>query len=146
MKYKNGSGFIWLIFGIAFAIGVSYFGSEYYKEDNRWVCEKGIWVKKGNPVSPRPSENCVDENSNSGVFSKIGNLVRGEGVSYWSLVYEEPGAPALKVRLSFTAKSVCRIGRSVVPCEDELWKVGDRAEISGKRTSGTVTVSSLSVF
>ncbi|MGI5826457.1 MAG: hypothetical protein ACOX50_03525 [Patescibacteria group bacterium] len=43
-------------------------------------------------------------------FTKTGNLTnfdseKEEETDTWSLVYEEPGSPAIKVKLSFTAES-----------------------------------------
>ncbi len=143
--FNKGSAFVWLIFGISVALFATYFGGEYLKEDNIWFCEGGVWVKRGSPTYPRPTENCPTESS-SGKFNKTGVIFKDNGENYWSFSYEEPSLPKLRVRLSFDSKSICKIGRAIVTCEDNLWPSGSKAEVSGIKDGNVVRVGSLVVF
>ncbi|MDA3802878.1 MAG: hypothetical protein PF488_03205 [Patescibacteria group bacterium] len=59
-------------------------------------------------------------------FETTGNVVK-DG-STWSVVYEEPGAPALKEKLVFDEQSVC-LKEGV--CRPVYWQIGDRVEVVG---------------
>lgn len=120
-----------------------------------WVCESSGWVKHGNPSDPMPIGGCgaVNENTNNGndeppqtgvPFSDSGNLVRGE-INGWEFVYEEPGAPALRVALQFTMQSVCDFGEGhgeeqCINARRTIGNVGDRVKIEGTRIDNVVTV------
>lgn len=145
LKSKRGSAFFWLLFGISVALFATYFGGEYLKEDNIWFCDGGVWVKKGSPIYPRPTENCSTESS-FGKFNKTGVIFKNSSENYWVFSYEEPSLPKLSFRLSFDTKSICKIGRATVTCEDNLWPSGSKAEISGTKEGAIVRVGSLIVF
>ncbi len=71
-------------------------------------------------------------------FTATGNLVERES-RRWSLVYEEPGAAALKVGLIFNSESLC----DSQPCTKVNFKVGDRAKVEGIKRGEEVIVSQL---
>ncbi len=82
--------------------------------------------------------------SETGPFSATGNLVKDEGADGWSLIYEEPGKPALRVMLYFTPTSRCEDTDGPISCSG--WDVGARAEITGKREAGKVIVETLKII
>jgi len=75
-------------------------------------------------------------------FSETGNIVNWDSASgthtaTWQLVYEKPGAPALKVNLIFEDKSLC----AELDDEDN----GRRAHVEGIRQGEDVTVKKLTL-
>ena len=74
----------------------------------------------------------------TGNFSKPGNIVQSGGK--WELVYEEPGKPALRSELSFTASSTCDLGTGAVTCEGMKWKPGERVRVEGELSGNIITV------
>lgn len=78
-----------------------------------------------------------------GFFVEIGNLVKNGG--NWSLIYEEPGAPALKADLAFNEDSVCDFIEGH-KCLASGLNVGDRLRVEGQKQGGTVTVSKLTRY
>jgi hypothetical protein len=77
-------------------------------------------------------------------FKKIGNLTKsGEN---WNLVYEEPGKPALSLRLEFNESSLCADTYENKSCSPVYWGVGDRAEIIGYKSDNRVLVSNLRII
>ncbi len=88
--------------------------------------------------TPLPSE------SGKTNFSVVGNLAAaegkaGQGSEQWSLVYEAPGEPALKVKLVFKPASLCN-GQS---CSGFKLKAGDRVRVEGTKAGTEVTVNRL---
>jgi hypothetical protein len=73
-------------------------------------------------------------------FSKPGNIVQGEG-NEWVLVYEEPGKPALRANLQFTASSSCDMGAGSASCEGIRWKAGERVRVEGNLSGQSLIVS-----
>jgi len=76
-------------------------------------------------------------------FKRNGNLVKRDGD--WQLIYEEPGKPALSVRLEFNENSMCHDAYEDKSCSPEYWEEGDRAQIMGYKQEGKVLVSSLRI-
>jgi hypothetical protein len=66
-------------------------------------------------------------------FEKAGNIVSGED-GKWSLVYEEPGKPALKKELVFEKESLCTSGQETVFCTSYVMNQGDRVEVKGEES------------
>ncbi len=69
-------------------------------------------------------------------FVKTGNLVAtaagGSTDEGWSLLYEEPGKPALKVNLIFSNESMCDQGSGQQPCLIlSSLTIGERVSVSG---------------
>lgn len=62
-------------------------------------------------------------------FTKEGNLT-GE-INNWSLVYEEPGKPALTKKLRFDNLSKCFIGCEEEICDSSKLTLGERVRVSG---------------
>jgi len=85
----------------------------------------------------------VKENADS-VFNEIGNIVKNG--SNWDLVYEKPGAPALRQTLIFTTESRCLDENLDNDCLPNYWQNGDRVEIKGTIVSGGIKVLSLKVI
>ncbi|MFA5736837.1 MAG: hypothetical protein WCX70_01625 [Candidatus Paceibacterota bacterium] len=73
------------------------------------------------------------------VFSEIGNLVKDEGADGWSLVYEKPGQPALRVMLQFVPSSRCQAIDGPIVCND--WEIGKRVRIDGLLQGNKVLVN-----
>jgi hypothetical protein len=48
---------------------------------NRWVCEGGEWIKKGNPSSPQPSESCFNEYSIEDDIKELSELFANKEMS-----------------------------------------------------------------
>jgi hypothetical protein len=85
-----------------------------------------------------------DEQGESGAdnFSRSGNLVERDG--NWTLVYEEPGKPALTARLQFSDQSKCFTNNNEkIACEPGSWEEGSKVEVSGTETNGIVKVNNL---
>jgi hypothetical protein len=51
-----GLGFILVLFFGVFGWRIQRGGDE-----DTWICEKGQWVRRGNPVASQPEKECVDE-------------------------------------------------------------------------------------
>lgn len=49
--------------------------------NNRWVCERGEWVKKGKPNSSQPTKDCFDEYSIEKELTSLSQLFEDEVVS-----------------------------------------------------------------
>jgi hypothetical protein len=79
-------------------------------------------------------------------FSEIGNIVLNEDGNSWDIVYEKPGAPALRENLLFSKQSKCFVGKDNTACFPSYWQNGDRVEISGILTATYVEVSTLRVI
>lgn len=73
-------------------------------------------------------------------FSKSGNIVQREGE--WWLTYEEPGRPALTIKLTFNGQSLCD-GK---PCFPVYWVNGARAEIRGIKDKENLLVSTVKII
>jgi hypothetical protein len=84
----------------------------------------------------------VTEDDDSSFF-KIGNIVLNGNT--WDIVYEKPGAPALRERLIFTDNSQCLDERLDLDCFPNYWQNGDRVEINGKLMNDGVEVLTLRV-
>lgn len=145
MNFKKGSSFLWIIFGTLLAIGVMSVITRLNTPENSWICVNNEWVKHGNPDETKPQGKCGDIVSGTDFIEK-GNIVKYQGKSTWSLVYEKPGAPALNIPLVFTSKSQCKMGQSIVTCEDELWKQGAKAQVEGVVNGNSVNVLKLTIY
>jgi len=73
-------------------------------------------------------------------FTETGNLVF-EGNS-WYLLYEEPGAPALSLKLVITDQTKCNLGENV-NCDLNRVKSGARVQVSGRKSDNTIEVNQL---
>jgi len=80
-----------------------------------------------NSPSPKPTIN----------FSKVGNLSKKENI--WYLVYEEPGNPALVVKLQFDKDSVCDFDKGG-KCDLSVFIEGGRVRVDGVKKDDTVLV------
>ena len=80
-------------------------------------------------------------------FTETGTVVNKGSVSVpkWTLVYEQPGAPALTVTLAFNDKSVCNVTATKTSCVQFSVANGTKATVAGQNIDGVVTVSTLSV-
>lgn len=81
-------------------------------------------------------------------FSETGTILNWDAATekptdVWSLLYEKPGEPALKVTLKFEPKSTCSADGAAVTCDTSAFKNGDRVTLEGARDGATVTVASL---
>jgi len=79
-------------------------------------------------------------------FSETGNLVLDNpglepGVPY--LIYEEPGSPALSVKLSFREGTSCFVNGQELECSEIEIASGDRVEAKGLEKDGLLNVSSI---
>lgn len=142
---NKGASFLWVILGVLMAVGGSLLATRFLSGDeDTWVCQDGMWIEHGKPIRPMPSESCEMANE-EGKMEKIGNLVRYDGDNFWTLVYEEPGAPALTIKLVFDGKSQCKMGLSLVSCDDNLWEAGARATVLGILDGESLVVSKLEI-
>lgn len=92
-------------------------------------------IGENGAVSIESFEILPEENS---AFSGTGNLVKDEGADGWSLVYEKPGQPALRVMLEFTPDTRCQATDGPITCGE--WEIGDRVKIDGRRLGNKVIV------
>lgn len=77
-------------------------------------------------------------------FSEIGNLIQpGPGDVFWSLLYEEPGQPGIKIPLIIGEESQCVSGEVTAVCDSGKFEAGRRVEVIGKKAGDTVLVSAL---
>jgi hypothetical protein len=86
-------------------------------------------------ATPSPTSTAVPD------FEETGTLVRdnpGLPSGVWFLLYEEPGAPALTVELSFDESSQCTRDAQRVACD--TLEVGTRAHVTGTRGDTDVVV------
>jgi len=85
--------------------------------------------------------NATDDTGLVTSFWETGTLLQTDKQSnLWSILYETPGAPALKKNLIFNAKSKCDKGDGVGPCQVGNLQNGTRVQIQGTLTGGQVMV------
>lgn len=70
-------------------------------------------------------------------FSQVGNLSQKD--NDWYLVYEEPGNPALAVKLQFDKDSVCDFDKGG-KCDLSIFVEGGRIRVDGVKKDDTVLV------
>lgn len=122
-------------------VGFSFWARMTHPE-NTWLCrDDGTWAKLGNPSTPMPTEGCGPVLSGD-AFSHEGNLVTedGKGDGRFAFLYEQLGAPALRVTLAFTAASRCVTGEKEENCIPSAFTVGQRVRVEGKIVDDVVTV------
>lgn len=102
--------------------------------EDLWLCDKGTWIKHGNPSGPKPQTLCT-ATSTSFSFNKTGNLTQDTNTA-WYLTYEEPGAPALRVKLLLTQE--CAMTNEVITCGVNSFRVGDRITAMGISENGNL--------
>ncbi len=73
-------------------------------------------------------------------FTKIGNITKLENAVNWTLVYEEPGKPALTKELIVKDDSLCISGQDISYCYSFVITAGDRVLIDGKENEGKIEV------
>jgi len=78
------------------------------------------------------------------LIEKTGNLTKQNG--NWVLVYEEPGKPALTLKLEFNANSLCEKGAQKDICVLENFKIGSRVRISGVINGNNLNVHTLNIL
>ncbi len=76
-------------------------------------------------------------------FSKSGHLIINDSGEY-SLLYEEPGAPALSAELNFTDETKCFKDSQEKPCREITFKKGDLVEVKGYYMAEKVNISEIS--
>ncbi len=81
-------------------------------------------------------------------FTKTGSILNWDSqtetyTENWILLYEEPGKPALSVKLVFNENSFCTISQEEKICDKADFNNGDRAEVRGHRKDKIVIVTSL---
>lgn len=93
------------------------------------------------PLILKPSEGTLN-------FSETGNIAKnnpGLKPNAWYLIYEQPGAAALNVELSFDENSFCQINSVSQPCLITTFSNGDKIEVTGRETDNLVIVKNLIV-
>ncbi|MFA5013188.1 MAG: hypothetical protein WC520_01350 [Candidatus Paceibacterota bacterium] len=103
----------------------------------------GFWQKLSEPIQNQEQEQQEEIN-----FKQTGNIVKdnpGLEPNQWYLVYEQPGAPALNVKLSFDNNIVCLSNEAATPCSQVLAQ-GARVEIQGVKEDNTVLVKIITVI
>ena len=102
--------------------------------EDLWLCDKGVWVKHGQPRGPEPKTLCTTT-STILTFNKVGNLTQATNKA-WYLVYEEPGAPALSVKLMLSQE--CTMTNEKITCDYYDFKIGDRVNATGIVDNGNL--------
>ncbi len=100
-------------------------------------------------ISPTIEINLEEQNTNLITdFNETGNIVNtdplisSEGPDF-SLLYEMPGSPAVKVDLIFSKNSQCNVGYGLQPCSQVVLHVGDRVSVKGLNNEERVDVVEL---
>jgi len=75
-------------------------------------------------------------------IEKTGNLTKQNG--NWVLVYEEPGKPALTLKLEFNANSICEKGEQKDICVLNNLTIGDRVRVEGSLNGDNLLIYTLS--
>jgi len=122
-----------VIFIIAAALGLFLIRLLSGPED-LWICDQGVWMKHGQPRGPQPKTLCTTTSTILS-FNKIGNLTQDANRA-WHLVYEEPGAPALSVKLIFSQE--CQMTNDKITCNSYNFKIGDRINATGMLDGGNL--------
>lgn len=110
--------------GAYLTVGLNYSGGRI-ERNVHLVVENGAW--KVDRVSI-PDESAAQ-------FEAEGNLVRnnpGLEPNAWHLVYEQPGKPALTMRLNFASSSICAVGNENAACDPEDLRPGARVHVLGE--------------
>jgi len=81
-------------------------------------------------------------------FDKTGNLTDWDAsvekqTGDWTLLYEEPGRPAIVANLAFNAFSQCDLGNGEEVCDKNKLELGIMARVQGDEKNGVVTVIKL---
>lgn len=111
-----------------------------------WFYFVQIYPRNSQQPDPENGEHDAVEEIN---FSKSGNLIRnnpGLRPNTWYLLYEQPGAAALSVILTFDDKSECYIGQSREMCGLASFQDGNgnAASVDGvSQSNGSVLVRKL---
>lgn len=141
-----------LFLGLIFLSALFILSAQMIMGKDGWICDDKtkMWVKHGNPSALAPMEGCgVPITTPVALnFTKSGNLSANKDTS-WSLVYEEPGKPALKANLIFVSKSVCKKGPNTIEvlCSalQGIGENGDRVLIEGDMNGTNIWVSRLTM-
>jgi len=102
--------------------------------EDLWLCNEGVWIQHGQPRGPHPKTLCTTTSTILG-FNKIGNLTQDTNKA-WYLVYEEPGAPALKIKLILSQE--CLMTNEYINCNSNTFKIGDRIIAKGIAENGNL--------
>jgi hypothetical protein len=97
--------------------------------EDSWICDKEGWIKHGNPKGPKPWIACTSKPNQIISFDKIGNLTQDTVSQAWTFIYEEPGAPALRVKLLMSQE--CIMANTEITCGNYTFRVGDRVNAVG---------------
>ena len=156
VKKGNKKSWIIVIIVIVFLIicgGVFAYWQYYLQSQSRKEIKPSIIPAPAVLISPSPvsspSANPIASSSASPKpaadlpvdFNEAGNLIASSGAGEFALLYEEPGKPALPVRLLFDYQdtiSQCIIAGQTMPCQQALdnglFIVGDIVTIEGLET------------
>ena len=97
----------------------------------------------------KQNEKVVDVSPTEGYgFVETGNLVNTDPLNSahgpeFSLLYEKPGSPALKVDLVFTEESRCKSLNDFRLCKDVNFRVGDGVQVKGNKSGEKLEVAEL---
>lgn len=73
------------VFIVLIALSGVYYGAKFFVSavEGKWVCENGDWVKKGNPLIPKPDSECLSEaiEETKQDLNNLGQCVSDSGVS-----------------------------------------------------------------
>jgi hypothetical protein len=97
--------------------------------EDLWICQEGDWIKHGNPKGPKPWITCTTKPNQGIPFDKLGNLTQDAASQLWTFVYEEPGSPALRVKLLITQE--CNMTNNHIVCGNNTFRIGDRVNAVG---------------
>lgn len=92
-------------------------------------------------ILPSSSPSRAEKSTININFSQTGNLVKTDDGA-WALLYEEPGNPALQIKLMFVDGSVCDFEKGG-RCDQSLFTIGDRVKVEGEKKDNTVTVAGM---
>jgi len=70
----------------------------------------------------------------------------GEETEYWTLLYEEPGNPAVIAYLTFNFRSQCDYGSGEQICNTQKFENGLKVHLEGTKKNKDVTVIKLKVL
>jgi len=141
---KDKSGIAILVIVLTIVVGLIVWGYYEYNSQSVGVTEEAADSVRGETEEGKLMPVPVEKVDKVNQKHLTGNLVKGDtGGREWTLLYEEPGDPALTMVLKFDNSSICKIGKLEGVCDKTKFTIGDRVEVWGVEENSKLLVSRL---
>ncbi len=134
-----------VVFGIL-AYGTWQYVSKNLKISRSSTIEQSDLFKKPEEVKNQMATLIPEKQAD---FIKDGRLHlsnAGQEIENWTILYEEPGEPAVIANLNFNNRSKCDFGQGEQICSEKHFENGMRVHIEGVKNGNDLTVLKLKVL